>query len=144
LTYKKTDCSKSIGELENNFRAAYAFETGLVEKVHTYRKIPIQDLSVEQLRLLIGQNEGLDYLIPKAIQLLNTDILIEGDMYEGDLLCAVLSRDPSYWETHQENRSRICSLLADRKQEFEKRNKNNSLKQVIKKVEEFCTKNCSA
>lgn len=133
------DFGKSIEQLENDFWAAREFETGLVEKVHVYRKIPVHELSVEQIRLLIDQNQGLQFLIPKAMEVLKGNILAEGDMYEGDLLSAILSVKSSYWETHKDIKLDLTRLLTTKKQELEQHNENNSIKQLIKKVQHFCS-----
>ena len=49
---------------------------------------------------MIGQNTGLQYLIPVAIDHLRQNILAEGDYYEGDLLKAVLTSDKNFWLKH--------------------------------------------
>lgn len=49
------------------------------------------------MRLLIGQDIGLPYLLPLALSVLRENPLAEGDMYEGDLLSAVLTRNPVVW-----------------------------------------------
>lgn len=49
------------------------------------------------MRLLIGQDVGLPYLLPLALKVLRDNPMAEGDMYEGDLLSAVLTRNPAVW-----------------------------------------------
>lgn len=49
------------------------------------------------MRLLIRQDVGLPYLLPLALEVLRDNPLAEGDMYEGDLLSAVVTRSPSAW-----------------------------------------------
>lgn len=56
--------TQSIEQLENDFWKESDFPTGLVERCYQYRKIPIGDLTPAQLRMLIGQQIGLKYLIP--------------------------------------------------------------------------------
>ncbi len=65
--------------------------------VHALRRRPIGKLTVEDMRLLIGQNVGLSYLLPLALEVLRDDPMAEGDMYEGDLLSAVVTRSPAVW-----------------------------------------------
>ncbi|MFD8216816.1 contact-dependent growth inhibition system immunity protein [Streptomyces sp. NPDC059697] len=55
------------------------------------------ELSKCHLRLLIGQDVGLPVLLPLAVEVLRDNPLAEGDMYEGDLLSAVLTRSPAVW-----------------------------------------------
>lgn len=47
--------------------------------------------------MLIGQDVGLPYLLPLALEVLRDNPMAEGDMYEGDLLAAVLTRSPAVW-----------------------------------------------
>ncbi|MFJ9447852.1 contact-dependent growth inhibition system immunity protein [Kitasatospora sp. NPDC101235] len=59
---------------------------------------------------------GLAYLLPLAVEVLRDDPLAEGDMYEGDLLAAVLTRDAQVWIESPEPRREvrlIASELAD-------------------------------
>lgn len=71
--------------------------TRLIATAHALRHQPMSALSPEDLRLLIRQNISLPYLLPRAIELLSADPLVEGDLYEGDLLSAVLTRDRAAW-----------------------------------------------
>lgn len=47
------------------------------------------------MRLLIRQDVGLPYLLPLALELLRDNPMAEGDMYTGDLLSAVITRNPA-------------------------------------------------
>lgn len=48
---------------------------------------------------MITQQIGLRYLVPMALEKLNENILAEGNLFEGDLLDAVLSVNMDYWKT---------------------------------------------
>ena len=74
----------------------------LIARCNELRKKPISDYEIEDLRMMIGQNIGLNYLLPEALKVLSKDILAEGDFYEGDLLSSVLTVEREYW---QENTS---------------------------------------
>ncbi len=65
--------------------------------VRELRRKPIGGLTVEDMRLLIRQNVGLAHLLPLAVDVLRVEPLAEGDMYEGDLLAAVLTRSAKVW-----------------------------------------------
>ncbi|MET7438265.1 contact-dependent growth inhibition system immunity protein [Streptomyces sp. NPDC005496] len=69
---------------------------------HALRSRPVGTLTVEDLRLLIGQNIGLTVLLPLAVEVLHDDPLAEGHMGEGDLLRAVLARAPAVWSVHRD------------------------------------------
>ena len=45
---------------------------------------------------MIGQQIGLPYLMPLALELLRTDPFTAGDFYEGDLLAIMLRVDAMF------------------------------------------------
>ena len=90
--------TKSIEQLEKDiWEEPSGFPTDLVEKCFQYRKIVIGELTNEQLRLLISQKIGLDYLIEIALEKLEQDICTEGDFYNGDLLDSVSKVSTEFW-----------------------------------------------
>jgi CDI immunity proteins len=132
------DSTKSIEQLENDYwPTAISNPTKLTEKCYHYRRIPVQELTTEQTRLLIGQNIGLHFLIPKAIDILRSNILAEGDFFEGDLLNAVLNCDINYWEVHADLRSEVIDLIKQNRSEIEEKNESNSFRQLLKDIDLF-------
>ncbi|MCL1999542.1 MAG: contact-dependent growth inhibition system immunity protein [Turicibacter sp.] len=89
--------SQSLEQLENEVWGEPKFSSSLVVKCHELRKIPIGELSVEDLRLLIGQNIGLPHIVPLAIECLLDNPLNGGYMGSGALLRAVLGVDAAFW-----------------------------------------------
>lgn len=99
---KTVDYSKSLEELENDYWGKPEFESYVVKTCHSMRKKPLKEITVEELRLVIGQGFSLQYLIPMAIELLKSNILAEGDLYEGDLLTSVISTPTfDYWKNNK-------------------------------------------
>ncbi|MFI6899568.1 contact-dependent growth inhibition system immunity protein [Streptomyces sp. NPDC050256] len=95
------DRSRSLEELEGDrWPEPPADATYLIATVHALRRRPVGALSVEDLRLLVGQDVGLPVLLALAVEVLRDNPLAEGDMYEGDLLRAVLSRSPAVWNAY--------------------------------------------
>lgn len=93
---------KSIEQLENDYwKESTEFPSGMVENCYSYRKIPINELTIEQLRLLISQKIGLKYLVRLGIEKLENNVLAEGDFYEGDLLVAISNLPTEYWKENQ-------------------------------------------
>ncbi|MEV6018275.1 MULTISPECIES: contact-dependent growth inhibition system immunity protein [unclassified Streptomyces] len=89
---------RSLEELERDcWPAPSAGDTRLLTTAHALRRRPIGELTVEDMRLLIGQDIGLPHLLPLAVEVLRENPMAEGHMYEGDLLSAVLTRNPSVW-----------------------------------------------
>ena len=46
---------------------------------------------------MIGQNIGLRYLIPMALDRLTRNLFVSGDFYRGDLLGVVLRAERAFW-----------------------------------------------
>ncbi|WP_326624340.1 contact-dependent growth inhibition system immunity protein [Streptomyces sp. NBC_01762] len=97
------DRSRSLEELERDrWQAPPLDATYLIATAHALRSRPVGTLTVEDLRLLIGQDIGLPVLLPLALEVLRDNPLAEGHMYEGDLLRAVLTRNSTVWSAHPE------------------------------------------
>lgn len=105
------DLDKSLEQLENNFWPDAASDYTLVNKCAAYRKIPLNNLSIEQLRTLVSQNIGLEFIIPVSVEKLTTDILGGGEYYPGDLLNALISIDKSYWKTNKDLLSKLTAFI---------------------------------
>jgi hypothetical protein len=65
------------------------------------------------LRITIGQNIGLEYLVPLALERLGDDPFAEGAYYPGDLLVSVLGAEALFWQGHSELREHVVAI-ADR------------------------------
>lgn len=93
----KSVITKTLEELEDEKWVESADDTTLISRCLALRRKPIGEFSIENLRIMIGQNIGLRYLIPLALERLQKRPFVEGDYYPGDLLCMVLSADRSFW-----------------------------------------------
>jgi hypothetical protein len=100
----------TLEELERSNWGEPTYRSHLVTQCHRLRRVQLRSLTVENLRILIGQNIGLPFLIPLAIEKLQQNPLAEGDFYPGDLLCAVLRAEPEFWKSHADSRSEIRSI----------------------------------
>lgn len=104
--------SNSIEQLKNDIlKEPVEYPSGLVINCHNYRKIPIKQLTVEQLRLLISQKIGLEHIIEIAIQKLEENILAEGDLYEGDLLVAVSCLSTQFWNENKIHLEKLRTIV---------------------------------
>ncbi|MFK4868268.1 contact-dependent growth inhibition system immunity protein [Streptomyces sp. CSMPJR101] len=88
-------------------------ETRLMATVRELRRKPIGGLTVEDMRLLIRQDVGVAYLLPLAMEVLRVNPLAEGDMYEGDLLAAVLTRSAEVWRDFPELRRAVREIVSE-------------------------------
>jgi CDI immunity proteins len=94
-------------------------DTSLVRRCLALRKVPIGEFGVEDLRLMIGQREGLLFLIPLALERLAVDPLVEGNLDPGDLLCAVLRAGAEFWNRHPALRNQLDSVIASLPEEVD-------------------------
>ena len=60
---------------------------------------------------MIGQNIGLDHLIPLAIEKLKQNPLAEGNFYPGDLLVNVLRADSNFWLKHSDIKTETAQIV---------------------------------
>lgn len=102
---------KSLDSLEKVNWGNQDYDSPLVKTVHKLRTLPLNEYRIEDLRIMIGQNIGLNFLIPLAIEQLNVNLFAEGDYYEGDLLQVVLSSNKEYWINHKDNWLTIIELI---------------------------------
>ena len=109
--------------------------TDLIEKVNQIRKKKLSEYSIEDLRLCIRQNISLDHLIPIAIEHLEKDIFVEGDLFEGDLLKSILDSDTAYWKTHLEQWNLIKKLYLKSKDTFDSDNIHRQIRQSFERFE---------
>ena len=91
------DLEKTLDQIENTVWGEPDYPSYLVITCHQLRKKPLKDFTVEDLRIMIGQNISLDILIPMAFERLKQNIMAEGDCYSGDLLNNILTAESSYW-----------------------------------------------
>ena len=96
------DRTKTLQELENDDWGESTFNSYLVTTVHALRRKPLNEFTVEDLRLMISQEVGLAHLVPLAIEQLAENPLAAGDFYRGDLLLSVLGVQLEFWREHQD------------------------------------------
>ncbi|HRF78924.1 MAG TPA: contact-dependent growth inhibition system immunity protein [Flavobacteriales bacterium] len=101
----------TLTTLENKDWGPPTAESHLVTECHRLRHAPLKDLTTEDLRLLIGQEIGLPFLVPLALDHLSENPWAEGHMYPGDLLKAVVAVSPSFWQENPELVPRVQSVL---------------------------------
>lgn len=103
---------KTLENLEKDADPEVRVNSHLVIKTSLLRKIPLNEFSVEDLRIMIGQNFGLPYLVSLTIEKLTEDVLAEGDLYPGDLLVAVTKIDTRFWIGNPKCKEQIEAIIA--------------------------------
>ena len=102
---------KSLEQLEKNFWKAPVNASYLIMTCHELRKKKLNEFVVEDIRIIIGQEIGIKFLIPLAIKQLKKDILAEADYYPGDFLETVLTSSQDYWKKNIFEWSEVCQLI---------------------------------
>ena len=116
LKFENNWLEKSLENLEKSVWPPLGPDEGsyLINTCNRLRKKQLKNYTTEDLRIMIGQDIGLKFLIPLAIKVLQDNILAEGDYYEGDLLKSVLTSDPNYWKDYQDNWQTVCNLVENK------------------------------
>jgi len=91
---------QTLEQLEGTEWGEPNYGSSVVINYHRLRRVPLRDFTVEDLRLMIGQREGLAYLVPLALEQLEHDPMVSGDYYEGDLLQNIQRLPVKFWEQH--------------------------------------------
>ncbi|MDE6520947.1 MAG: hypothetical protein K2K91_10950 [Ruminococcus sp.] len=102
---------KSIAELENIECVDCGIDSYVVRTSQNALKKPLNQLSIEEVRLLITQKIGVKYLLPVAVNALEDDIFQEVTYYDGDLLNAVLNLPMSFWSDNENEYEKMRVLI---------------------------------
>jgi hypothetical protein len=90
----------------------------LIKTCNSLRKKQLISFTTEDLRIMIGQEIGLYFLLPIAIETLTNDLFAEGDMYEGDLLKNVLDLDTKFWDDNKNYWQELNEIMKDRRKDI--------------------------
>ncbi|NYI07302.1 contact-dependent growth inhibition system immunity protein [Allostreptomyces psammosilenae] len=87
--------------------------TGLVRSVHVLRRRPVGTLSPWDLARLVGQDIGLPWTLPLALEMLRDAApkQAETGYYDDELLTAVLTRKPDTWSAFPELAQEVEGIL---------------------------------
>lgn len=113
------DMNKSIVELENIVWEDSDFGSYVVQTSQRAVKKPLNQLSLEEIRLLLSQKIGVPYVLPIAVAALEQDILQEVHYYEGDLLNIVLRLTEAFWRDAKEERNIVAQLVREHYSQIE-------------------------
>lgn len=102
--------NKSLEELDCDVWNEPEINSTLALECCRLRKVPLSNLSPENLRILIGQKNGLIYLVPLALNILESNPLVSGNLYKGDLLANVAAIPQEFWAEHSELNNRLVEI----------------------------------
>jgi hypothetical protein len=74
-------------------------------------RVPLSELTTENVRMLVLQQIGLKHLVPLALDKLEANPFAAGNHYAGDLLHAVVEVSPDFWASEPELRSRLDGII---------------------------------
>ena len=112
---------KTLENLEKDYWNSPGYDSHLVRRCHELRKLPLDNFTTEDLRIMIGQQISLDYLIPLALEVLTIDLFAEGEFFEGDLLKNVLAIKTDFWNNNRNSWVTLHNLTKDRRNEIDTR-----------------------
>src|ERR1022692_2710884 len=107
---KEFDRSKSLQQLGWQDWGEATYDSHIVTECHRLRRVPLGEYKVEDLRITIGQNLGLECLVPLALEQLQEDPFAEGAYFPGDLLVIVLGAKGELWQAHPELRDHVATV----------------------------------
>jgi CDI immunity proteins len=106
------DRSKSLQELEeHDWGDPAPTDSSLVAKCMQLRRKPLAEFTAGDLRIMIGEQISLSYLIGLAVEHLELDPFVEATFYPGDLLCAVVRLDEDFWINHPDSLERLRPIV---------------------------------
>ena len=111
--YENNWKEKSLENLEKDYWGEPTYDSHLVKTCHQLRKKQIKDFEIEDLRIMIGQNIGLKFLIPFAFDRLTANIFSEGNNYKGDLLKSVITSEKEFWTTRPDLFEELSKIIRD-------------------------------
>src|SRR6185437_16227421 len=106
------DTSKSLNQLLGALAKDATDSSALATTCLALYEKPLKDFTVEDLRVMIGQNIGLEFLIPLAVELLRENPFVKGDYYPGDLLSVTMQVEPGFWQTHEDLYWNVAEIVA--------------------------------
>lgn len=101
----------TLEELDGAWPDPGSDATDLVQRCHRLRAVPIADLTPSDLRVLISQGIGVEHLLPRAVDVLEADPLVETSYEPGDLLRAVMALPAAAWAVHGQESARLVDAV---------------------------------
>lgn len=122
----------TLEELDGDDWGTPPYDSSLVKNCYRLRRVPLKDFSIEDLRIMIGQEIGLKYLLPIALVDLEKEPLAEGDFYPGDLLKNVLGVSREFWRQNSELKERMDAIVEKAKAKLETLDESDEVKAALK------------
>lgn len=95
---------------------------------------PLKDFTIEDLRIMLGQDIGTKYLLQIAIEQLNQNIMCEGDLSPGDLLRNVLALPIATWHNQPALAGEFLKALKKGRQRIAQHNIDRKFQRTIDEI----------
>ncbi|MFH8885119.1 contact-dependent growth inhibition system immunity protein [Streptomyces californicus] len=109
------DRKKTLEQLEGiQWPAPPPNATALVNAAHELRKLPVGSLDAHGLSRLIGQDIGIPWLLPIALNILHRTAHDHSlrEFYDDDLLTAALTRTAHVWRSNPRWVTKMKEIIA--------------------------------
>jgi hypothetical protein len=87
-------------------------DTLMVKRIYSLRRKPLRSLSDDELRLAIGQEVGVPFILDLAFERLSNEPLLDGGCYPGDILSSLIRADQSIWAERPHLRESLAKLYS--------------------------------
>jgi CDI immunity proteins len=105
---------KTLESLEKDYWGKPAYDSYLVKRTHEIRKLPLSELTTDDIAMMLRQKFSLDYIVPLAIDKLKIDILSYGESGEkGAIMEAILKLPADFWKSNIDYWKIIEELLVE-------------------------------
>ena len=108
-----TKSLKQLGAIPDISTGGEDWPSALVTTCKRLYDKPLKDFTTEDLRIMIGQKIGLEFLVPIALERLVENPFEQGDFYPGDLLMNLLRLPADYWHKHPDLRWELADTVQD-------------------------------
>ena len=86
-------------------------DSGTLATLHRLWEVPLKQLGVGDLRFLVVQGRGLEYLVPIALAHVVAHPLTVASYYPGDLLKALIRVPEPYWRDRPESQQQLVTAI---------------------------------
>ena len=103
---------QTLNILENNGKKmSIEYDSSLVRNVVAAYDKQIKDLTDADLRVLVGQKMGLEFIIHRVIKRFKVNLFADCDLYEGVLLKNVLEIPDIFWQKNKNEYLEILQII---------------------------------
>lgn len=104
--------NKTLAEIMNDASINLVKSISMDERcTEIYHNRILREFTNEDLKVMIDHGVALDIMMPFAIDILEENIMSEGEEYPGDLLQTASSVNKEYWQQNGEQKERVQHIL---------------------------------